>query len=341
MSSAQTKLPAGKLPTNLLKRFLKKYITPSKDVIIGPGVGMDSAIIDFHGGYLVAKTDPVTLVAEDIGLYALHVNANDIAVMGGVPRWFLATVLLDEGTATVEAAERIFSQLRRAAGAVGVTLCGGHTEITAGINRPIVVGQMLGSVKKDRLITTAGARTNDAIILTKGLAIEGTSIIARSKGEGLIKKGVFSKRFITGCRNFLKTPGLSVMKDAQTALAHGRVHAMHDPTEGGLATGLHELSIAAGRGVEVTEELIAVLPETKRLCAHFRIDPMGLIASGSLLAVVDPRDTEKVLKGYQKAGIAATRIGTVTGKKDGVTIRNKSGKRPLKLPERDEITKIL
>ncbi|MFQ5441363.1 MAG: AIR synthase family protein [Thermodesulfobacteriota bacterium] len=326
---------------NLLERFLKKHITLSKDVIVGPGVGIDSAIIDFHGGYLVAKTDPVTFVAEDIGVYALHINANDIAVMGGVPRWFLAAVLLPEGAATQKSAQRIFSQLGRASRAAGVSLCGGHTEVTPGVNRPIVVGQMLGTVKKGRLITTAGASSNDAIILTKGLAIEGTSIIARSKGEGLIKKGLFSKRFIARCRNFLKAPGISVLKDAQTALKWGRVHAMHDPTEGGLATGLHELAIAAGRGVEVDEEFIPVLPETERVCAHFGLDPMGLIASGSLLAAVDPRDTKKMLMGLKKAGIAATRIGAVTGKKDGVIIRGRSGKRALELPERDEITKIL
>ncbi|GMR04440.1 MAG: AIR synthase family protein [Thermodesulfobacteriota bacterium] len=340
MTVAQKKLSQGKLPANILKRLLKRYATESKSVVVGPAVGIDCAVIDFHGQYLLAKTDPITFVAEDIGLYALHINANDIAVMGGVPRWFLATVLLPEGSATEEAAERIFSQISRACKSLGVTLSGGHTEITRGIEMPIIVGQMLGEAKKGRLVTTAGARPGDAVILTKGIAIEGTSIIARKKGESLVKKGVFSKRFIARCKNLVKTPGISVMEDAKTAMKNASVHAMHDPTEGGLATGLHELATAACCGVLVYEDSIAVLPESRKICDHFGLDPLSLIASGALVAAIDPRDTDKALKGLKKAGINAAQIGVVTEKSRGVVISGKSGERALPYPERDEITKI-
>lgn len=298
-------------------------------------------MIDFHGNYLVAKTDPITFVSEDIGVYAIYINANDIAVMGGTPRWFLSTILMPEvSSTTVKSVEAIFSQISRACRTLGVTLCGGHTEVTPAVNKPTVIGQMLGTVGKKRLVTAAGARTGDDIIITKGVAVEGTSIIARIKGGELVAKGAFSKGFIRRCSDFIKDPGISVVADAEITLRRGHVHAMHDPTEGGLATGLHELAIASSCGIIVERGLIPVLPETERLCAYYSLDPMGVIASGALIASIDPRDTAGVLEGLRRAGIRAERIGKVTRKKDGVRITDGHKIRPIKLFERDEITKI-
>lgn len=332
-------LGTGKLPIKLLERLLKRYARPGRGVIVGAGIGIDATVIDFKGGYLIAKTDPITFVADDIGLYAIHINANDIAVMGGTPGWFLATVLLPEGTSGFRAVEKVFSEMHKACSSIGVSLCGGHTEITRAVRKTVVVGQMLGTVSKERLVTAEGARAGDDLILTKGIAIEATSIMAREKGKELLRKGL-SPGFIRRCRDFIRRPGISVLKDAAAALRSGRVHAMHDPTEGGLSTGLHELAIASGKGVVVEKELIPVYPETGRLCAIFRIDPMGSIASGSLLAAVDPRDTGKVIKGLKEAGVPACRIGRVTAKEEGVRISERGKTRPLKMPERDELARI-
>lgn len=336
-------LPAGKLPADILERLLKRYATPSpgSGVIVGPAIGIDAAVIDFHGRYLIAKTDPITFLAEDIGIYTIHVNANDIAVMGGTPRWFLATILLPEGISTARDAEAVFRQLNRACSSIGVTLCGGHTEITPGIDRTIVVGQMLGEVSKKGLITAAGAYPGDVLILTKGVAIEGTSIIARTHGAKLNERQGFSSRFISRCRNFVKNPGISVLAEARILIESTRVHAMHDPTEGGVATGVHELSVASGCGMTISSESIMIFPETARLCTHFGLDPLGLIASGSLLAAVPREDKEKAIKALKNHGIAASVIGEVTHKGNGVIIKERGRKRRLKKFTADEITKIL
>ncbi|MBI5493018.1 MAG: hydrogenase expression/formation protein [Deltaproteobacteria bacterium] len=330
---------AGKLPVRLLAGLLKRYARGGKGVVIGPSVGIDSAVIDVKGGFLAAKTDPITFVADDIGFYTVYINANDIAVMGGTPRWLLVTILLPEGKATEGLVKRIFSQLYRTCRDLDVALCGGHTEVTRGIDRPIVIGAMLGVVPEDRVITGAGARPGDDIILTKGIAIEAASVIARVREKELAR--IFPKPFIVKCKNLIKRPGLGVVKDAKAALKWGRVHAMHDPTEGGLATGLHELAIASGCGVLVDKASIPVLPEARRLCAHFGLDVMGAIASGALIISVAPEDSGRVIKGLDKAGIRAAVIGRVTRKREGVKIIEGGKLKPLRLFERDEVTRIL
>jgi len=334
-------LGAGKLPAPLLERLLKKYTSrKGRGLVLGPGIGLDAAVIDFTGGYLLAKTDPVTLVEGDAGRYAIHVNANDIAVMGGVPRWFLATILLPEkGTSAVDA-ETIFRDLKDACDDLGVRLCGGHTEVTPTVNSPVIIGQMLGEVARDALVTTAGARTGDALILTEALAIEGTSIIARTLGDKLIQDGSFSRTFITRCGRLLDKPGISVVRAARAAMRTGAVHAMHDPTEGGLASALHEMSSASGRKIEIDHEAVPILTSTKKLCARLGLEPLGLIASGSLLIAAPESKAKGLTRGLRKEGIPASIIGRVGSRGNGVRITQKGSSTPLPLPERDEITKI-
>lgn len=329
----------GKLPLKLLGRLLKRYTIDDRSIIVGPAVGIDAAVIKVKNNYLIAKTDPITFVAEDIGLYAININANDIAAMGGTPRWFLANILLPEKKTTPGMVEKIFSQLSRACRDLNIALCGGHTEVTFGLNRPIIIGQMLGEVKRENLVTAAGAKAGDDIILTKGIAIEATSIMAREKGKEL--RGQFPHRFVNRCKEMIKRPGLSVLRDARLAMKFGKIHAMHDPTEGGVATGLHELAIASDVGVLVEKDAIPVLQECKRLCDYFGINPLGAIASGALLITLHPRHTKKVIDGLSKQGIRASIIGKVMGKREGIRILEKGKIKPLPLFERDEITRIL
>jgi len=263
--------------------------------------------------------------------------------MGGVPRWFLATILLPEKGASARGVEAVFRDIKKACDSIGVSLSGGHTEVTPVVRAPVIIGQMLGEVPRDGLVTTAGAREGDALILTGGLAIEGTSIIARTLGQGLIEEGSFTKTFITRCRRLLDRPGISVLKAARLARSAGAgaLHAMHDPTEGGLAAALHELSMASGHGVTVEREAIPVLTSTKRICAHLGLDPLGLIASGSLLISVASSGVMAITERLERNGIPAAVIGTVTSRGGGVLIRTRGSAAPLPLPERDEITKIL
>jgi hydrogenase maturation factor len=332
-------LPVGKLPAELLQELLRKYTRPNSRVIVGPGVGEDAAVIDFGERYLVAKTDPITFATDEIGWYAVNVNANDIACSGGVPKWFLVTALLPAGTADAEMAESIFAQLAEACQALDITLCGGHTEITYDLERPILVGLMLGEVEPARLVHSGGARPGDALILTKGIAIEGTALIAREKGDMLA--GEFPADFLQRCRQMLHEPGISVVREARLLRQHVDVHAMHDPTEGGLATALWELAAAAGVGLRVYRDAIPILPETQALCQRFGLDPLGLIASGALLATVPAVQAEEAVRLLAEAGIAARCIGEVLPAGEGVWLRDAGGDQPLPRFARDEFARLV
>jgi hydrogenase expression/formation protein HypE len=331
------KYPLGKLPAEHLARLLVRHAPSDRRVVLGPGVGRDAAVISFGDRHLVAKTDPITFASDEIGWYAVHVNANDIACTGATVRWFLVTLLLPEGDTSPELVDTVFDQIADACRGLGVALVGGHTEITYGLDRPIVVGCMLGEVPPERLVRPDGARPGDVLLVTKGIAVEGTAIIAREKESGLA--GV-DGRLLKKCRGFLYNPGISVVRDAAVATAAGEVHAMHDPTEGGLATGLWELGQAAGVGLEVDEAAVPVLPETRTLCARLGLDPLGLIASGALLLAVAPGDATAILAGLEGAGIAAARIGRVVERERGIVLRSATGERPLPHFERDEIARL-
>ena len=334
-----TCLPAGKLPPDLLKDLLQRHVAPDPRVVVGPGIGMDAAILDLGDRYLVAKTDPITYAADRIGWYAVHINANDVACCGALPRWFLVTVLLPEGKTTDQLAEAIFDQVSQACRQLDVAWCGGHTEVVPGLARPILVGQMLGEVAKDRWLTAAKAQPGDALLLSKGIAIEGTALVAREKREQL--QGVLPEADLRRCAELLETPGISVVRDARIALEAGGVHALHDPTEGGLAGGLWELAQASGLGIVVHEEQIPVLPECAALSRHFGLDPLGLLASGALLIAAESDGAGAIVERLQAAGIAAAVIGRMVPAEEGCTLcLADRPPRPLPTFARDEIVRL-
>jgi hydrogenase maturation factor len=312
-------LAMGKLPAPLLRRMLARFARRHDPrLAVGPGIGLDAAAIEMGDYYLIAKTDPITFVTDEIGTYALAINANDLAAMGAVPRWFLATVLLPVGATTATRVARVFSHLRSACRSLNISLCGGHTEITDAVSRPVIVGCLLGECPKDRLITTAGARVGDAVLLTKGIAIEAVSILARERAGELDRR--YPPRFTARCRRYLTNPGISIVREARIALATGGVHAMHDPTEGGLSAALYELAEAAGVGLRIDERAIRVLPEAARLCADFGLNPLGAIASGALLICADASYEKRLRRRLFKAGIHVARIGTVVPAGQGVRL---------------------
>ena len=332
-------LPVGKLPPQLLQRLLNAHVANDPRVVVGPQVGEDAAVLDIGDRYLVATADPVTFATEELGWYALHVNANDLAVRGARPLWFLATVLLPDGGTTELGVERLFTELREACAELGVALVGGHTEVTAGLPRPIVSGCMLGEVEKDRLVTTGGARPGDVLLLTKGVPLEGAAIIARERAAEAERRGV-SSDVLKRARDFLRNPGISVVPEARAACAAARVHAMHDPTEGGVATACWELAQAADVGLHVDRERIPVLREGRVLCEAFGLDPLGTIASGSLLLAVDPADAADVTAACRAAGIDCAQIGRVTEASQGVSLATGGHARPMPTFPQDQITRI-
>jgi hydrogenase expression/formation protein HypE len=332
-------LPIGKLPGELLQAVLDKQVLRDPRVIVGPRVGEDAAVIDLGDRYLVATADPITFATDDLGWYALHVNANDVVVRGATPRWFLATLLLPEGKTDDEKVRALFAQLGEACEELEVALVGGHTEVTHGIDRPIVAGTMLGEVAKDKLVTTAGAQVGDAIVLTKGVPLEGAAIIAREKEAELRARGVPAAT-IRRARNFLRSPGLSVRPEAEIACELATVHAMHDPTEGGLATALHELATAAGVGLRVDRDRIMILPEGRALCEAVGLDPLGTIASGALLMTMTPAEAGIVLHALAREGIDCHFIGQVVTPEQGVTLVEGTRQWPLPTFARDEIARL-
>jgi hydrogenase maturation factor len=329
--------PTGKLPLEDLSRLLARYTREDPSIIVTPGIGRDATVISFGDKYLVVKTDPITFATDQIGWYGVNINANDIAAMGGIPRWFLATLLLPQRKTGPKEVEEIFAQISGACEELGIILCGGHTEITYGLGRPILVGQMLGEVDKDKLVSPNKIRVGDEIILTKGIAIEGTALIAREwKGVGSQLDG----EEIRKCRELLRSPGISVVREARIANEVAAVHAMHDPTEGGLATGLRELADAAGVGMLVEMDQIHVLPETALLCKKLKLAPLGLLASGALLIAIGAKDSAKVIRALESDGISSSVIAKVWEREQGIKLAKRGKIIDLPSFERDEVARL-
>lgn len=337
--AANARLPLGKPPLEVLERLFADLPVQDPRVIVGPRVGEDAAVLDIGDRYLIAKVDPITFVAEEIGWYAVHVNANDLAVRGARPAWFLMTLLLPEGRADEALLAGILRQVQDACRVVGASLVGGHTEVTAGLDRPILAGAMLGEVDKDRLVTTAGAQVGDAVLLSKGVAIEGTSILAREFRGALLDGGIQAESLVRA-GEFARRPGISVLADAQAALAAWPVHAMHDPTEGGLATGLLEMAWAANVGLCIDRDAIPVLGECRALCDALGVDPLGLIASGALLLTCSGEGADRVLAAWASRGIDGKVIGEVRPAESGCRLRWRGGEAPLPRFARDEVARL-
>jgi len=329
----------GKLNTDLLGELVSGIKKKDPRVIVGPKVGEDAAVIDIGDKYLISTTDPITFTSYRIGWYMVNVNANDIATMGGTPKWLLASIFLPENRTDSVLVKEIFRDIEKAADELGIAICGGHTEITKGLDRPIVSGHMLGEVDKNKLVTNSHARVGDEIILTKGIAIEGMALLAREREKEL--SGKYGKRFVDKVKNFLHDPGISVVAEAHIATQAADIRAMHDPTEGGLATGLFELTKVSNTGVIIYEDKIQYLEETRVLCSEYKLDPLGVIASGALLIVVDPSDKDAVLSKLLQNDIACSVIGKLTDKEDGLKIITDGEERELPFFEVDEITRVI
>ncbi len=333
-------LATGKLPADLLAALLARVPRDDPRVVVGPNIGQDAAVIAMGDHYLVAKTDPITFATDDIGWYAVNVNANDIACMGARPKWFLATALLPAGRADAAMAETILAQILDACAALNIALVGGHTEITYDLPRPIIVGAMLGEVAKNKLVSSAGARVGDVVLLTKSAPLEGTALIAREKENDLRARG-FADDFVARAKNLLREPGISVVRDALIAADAGSATALHDPTEGGIATGLWELAHASRVGLEIDADAIPFSEEGLRVCATYGLDPLGVIASGSLLATTPADKAADLINRWASANIRCTAIGRVVPRENGVTLTRGTTRRALPRFDADEITRIL
>jgi hydrogenase expression/formation protein HypE len=299
------KLAHGKIPIDILENTVFKNLgIRRREVVLGPSAGIDGAVIDVGNKSIIVSTDPITGAKELIGWLAVNINANDIATFGVEPAFLLSCILLPED-ADKKTVETISGQMGRAAKELGIAIVGGHCEVTPGLSYPIVVGCTIGMAERGNYVTAAGAKQGDKIILTKTAGIEGTAILASDK-ESQLRKVVS----VTTLRNAMRFyDQISVVEDAITAFKTGAVHAMHDPTEGGVAGGIHEMADASHLSVRILEEKISIRPETAEICSFFEIDPLQLIASGSLLIAAENDSTDNVVRVLGKEGITAAVIG--------------------------------
>jgi len=324
----------GKVPAEILQKVVFKHLGAKRsDVVLGPAVGEDAAIVKTGEMILVTATDPVTGAEEWLGWLAVNVSANDVATCGVKPLWFSSSILLPEG-ADEELVERICGQMGRAANQLDVAIIGGHCEATPGLDHSVVVGCTLGVAENGRYVTSSGARTGNNIIMTKGAGIEGTAILASDRREELLK--VFDEHFIKKAEAFFTK--ISIVKEALIAFSTGGVSAMHDPTEGGVAGGLHEMADAAKVGFRIYEDKIPISEETKELCAHFEIDPLQLISSGTLLIVAKKEKTAEIVTKLLQNNISAQVIGEITEPRLGRTSVARNGeKKELVRPVSDHL----
>ncbi|HNR68052.1 MAG TPA: AIR synthase related protein [bacterium] len=332
------RLFSGKLPPNLMELLIDRYTHQPPEILIGAQLGEDATVIDQGDTFLLVKTDPITFTSEQIGVYAVQINANDIYCMGGRPRWFLSTILLPENCATRKMADEIFSQISQTCEQMGVAYCGGHTEVTVDLNRPIVVGQMLGTAGRHELLDKRTVAVGDHLLVFREVPLEGTVILATQFAKKVRK--LFSAELGEKCRSLLYEPGLNVGPIVELVRESGTVHALHDPTEGGLATALMEITRPSGLFVDVTYEAIPILPEGKLLCDEFGLDPLGTLSSGALLAAVPEKAVKEILTRCEAQGVIASDIGLVHEEESGHILRTDGTAAPLPVFIRDEIVKI-
>ena len=316
---------------------LKNLGAKRDEIVIGPSSGIDCAVLDVGDKSLVVSMDPITGALEIVGYLAVNVNANDIATFGCQPLFLVSCILLPE-KAEKKAVEIISSQMNEAAKDLGIAIIGGHCETTPGLSHPIVIGCMMGMTEKGKYVTAAGAKPGDLLILTKSAGIEGTAILATDRHAQL--KRVLGSRLLENAKGFYKQ--ISIVKDAITAFKTGGVHAMHDPTEGGVAGAVHEMADASMLGVRISEDKIRVQHETLRICQAYDIDPLQLIASGSLLVAADPDFAGRIIENLRRDKIDAEIIGEFLSSPEKRLITRRKGKvEKLQRPVTDQLWQAL
>jgi len=302
-------MKTGKLPGNFLSNLLGN-IKSDETVLIGPKLGMDGAIIKPENDLLVVVSDPITFETDNIGYYSLAVNANDIAVMGGEPKYFLATILLPPNTNEMEIQE-IFNNLLSACNNLNIFLIGGHTEITSSVTRPVINGTMLG--KSLALPKPKEVLEGDILLQINPVAIEGTAILATS-GKEVLKKATISDSVIQKGYSYFENLGICIANPAKIALksSENGILLMHDPTEGGICAAISEMAYAIEKQICVYKEKIMILEECKFFCEALGLNPLGLIASGSLLIIAKKDESYKIKKSLNESKYEVSEIGFIT-----------------------------
>ncbi len=335
MVNAPLHLPLGKISRDLLETIVFKNLGIKRsEVVLGPGIGLDGAVIDLEDKSIIVSMDPITGAVEHIGWLAVHINANDIATFGVQPAYFASCLLLPE-KADRQTLEVICSQMDEAAKGLGISIIGGHSEVTPGLTHPIVIGCAVGVTDRGNYVTAGGAKPGDKLLLTKSAGVEGTAILATERYDALYKGGV-SRKLLDSARTFFEK--ISVVKEGVLAFKIGGVSAMHDPTEGGVLGGIHEMADASNVGVRIYEDKILIAEETLEICKFFNIDPLQLISSGALLIAVKENFVNRVVDVLERNAIQVSVIGEFLNQPENrVLIRSNHAEVQLPRPVSDHL----
>ncbi len=323
----------GKIPPDSMVRAVYSHGGKRNPrLVLGPGIGRDTAVIRLAKGLIVLTADPVTGTTKHIGEHSVHINANDIAATGAKPVWYVCTLLLPPGTSEKTLA-RIMTGIDQASRSLGITVAGGHTEVTRGLARPLIAGFMIGEIL-GRVLSSANMRIGDCILMTKTAGIEGTAILA-SEYSGRLKR--IKRETIRKAQSFAKQ--ISIVEEASISKIAG-VHALHDPTEGGVLNGLWELAEASGLGIEVWADRIPLATETSKICSELGLDPLKLMSSGCLLAAVAPDSLGRVMKALRSQGVMVSEVGEVRPRAKGRVLLKGGKKLDLVAVPQDELYKL-
>jgi hydrogenase expression/formation protein HypE len=289
------------------------------DVILGASFGEDIALTRVGSDVLVSHVDPIVGAVNNIGWLAVHVACNDIATSGTPPRWIQVLVLLPDKN-DESLLERIMSDIEQAAAETGVSSIGGHTGYSASLSRPLVAVTALGTLSGRDPVLTKGGGIGDHILITKGIALEGTAILANDFSEKALELSLTKKEIEEAKKLITK---VSVIPEALNLASHGAT-AMHDVTRGGLLETLLEIALLSNVGIQVTYNNIPIPPVVSRFVDAFQFDPMKMISSGTLVAAVNPLHLEDAKKALKEESISFADIGEIIPG-EGVHIIKDSG----------------
>jgi len=322
-------LPEGKLDPDLLKELLAELPT-DESITIKPGLGLDAAGIKVETDYISATTDPITFAAENIGTYSVAVNINDIVCQGCRPRWYTASFMLPPGT-TRQELKHLWRDLKQALKKWNVAAAGGHTEVTDAVNRPLLCGQIIGEPVAEKLLTPQDIKPGAVLYQWRPAALEGLALLAREHEEKL-KEYINTEKLIR-LKKLLEEPGICVWPEAEKLLQIKELTALHDPTEGGIATAIHELAEASGCGVKIRENNLLWPPGGIELARNLGIGPLGLLSSGCLLVVTN----EKLIKPSE---FSLTEIGRFTGGQDKILVNSRGKTTALPRYNQDQLLEV-
>jgi hydrogenase expression/formation protein HypE len=305
--------PLSKFSLDVLQRRVFPFARATDpDIILGAAFGEDVALTRVGAEILVSHMEPIVGAVGKIGWLAVHVACNDVAAAGVAPRWLLLLVLVPR-LEDEELLGQIMQDASRAAQEVGASIIGGHTGCSAGLSRPLVAVTALGTASGREPVRTGGARVGDHVLVTKGIVLEGTAILAQDFADVARGLDLSEEDLEEGGRVMAR---VSVLPEA-LALAENGVTAMHNVTRGGILETLLEIAYLSAAGTEVEFSRLPIPPIVSRFAQVFEFDPLQMISSGTLVVTVPPERVAQVSVALDKLGTPFASVGRVT---DGVGV---------------------